>query len=732
MKKHYLLCGIFIGLAHLTHPFGVIIGSSYIVFLLIQKELKGSVIAVGFWYLLLLPWFLRNHYYFGDFGQGFSLPFTDKISNILSFIPTNDQLFLSHSFSEIFYHNDPQLFSPYFSFHRIFDGLSLFSLDIWIIFILIFSIIAFLKLRALKLKPKMVILSLSFIFVIPLLLYFLSPQNDSETSFKVFEIFTITCLPIIGILLLKKELLLENAHSRFSLFVLIFAFLSFLGFYSYTVMDQSFSMDIRILFLSVSLLTPIAIFGFGKFMKLIHQFFHLKHKSIFFICVGILILAPIAFQTSLGLEDLRDNIKAQRMQIDTSIVTKFMRENIPSNDIIGSNHPFMSSMQTGLQTVIIPTKSITDSSFETYIKHYNITHMIFYDSVYTDVLPKVLDIQELNRKPSKYFFEIIPFPNSHLVNVYEIDKATIDNYYMYISKAIYLDQEKEFEKADEIFNELRVHIPSSRQSSLDLCDALVFYAQFYLAIDKCKEIISQEVKSDLVSFSSLNNLAVSYLATNQRDELFNVFSIYDVKFQDEPTNEILFKLWGDMINSLIEMDNYFEIIPTNLMAAAKNYEAQGNYDDAFLIYEKTKYVDGLVLESWKEKIKILTKMGRHEDAVKAYDGAIEVYQNEIKDLQFLGQQNEVLKIQKSMIEAMKGKATLLINLEHFHKAHRVYLELLDIDRFDPDVYKKIAVYHEKYEKLRQAVHNYELALQLEPENDFLIEKIKELKDKIAD
>ena len=65
----------------------------------------------------------------------------------------------------------------------------------------------------------------------------------------------------------------------------------------------------------------------------------------------------------------------------------------------------------------------------------------------------------------------------------------------------------------------------------------------------------------------------------------------------------------------------------------------------------------------------------------------------------------------------------------FDKAKK--LDILSINKFDFDVWQKIGSYHEQYGQLRQALHDYEFAYRLEPENDYLLEKIKELKDRLG-
>ena len=84
-KQNYFIFGIISGLAHLTHPIGVIIGISYSIFLLLKKEFKGSLIVFSTSTLILIPWLIRNLIIFGNFGEGLGIPFASNLSKLLGF-----------------------------------------------------------------------------------------------------------------------------------------------------------------------------------------------------------------------------------------------------------------------------------------------------------------------------------------------------------------------------------------------------------------------------------------------------------------------------------------------------------------------------------------------------------------------------------------------------------------------------------------------------------------------
>ena len=81
-RSNYILFGIFAGLAHLTHPFGIILPITYFFILLLNQKFRGFLITFVVYQLILIPWYVRSLYYFNDFGKGLLLPFSKNISNL--------------------------------------------------------------------------------------------------------------------------------------------------------------------------------------------------------------------------------------------------------------------------------------------------------------------------------------------------------------------------------------------------------------------------------------------------------------------------------------------------------------------------------------------------------------------------------------------------------------------------------------------------------------------------
>ena len=87
-NHHYIIFGILVGVSHLTHQAAIIVGTGYLLFLLLNREFKGAVIVFLAWTAVLIPRFLWNYYFWKDIGVGLYLPFSSRISEFLGFLPS--------------------------------------------------------------------------------------------------------------------------------------------------------------------------------------------------------------------------------------------------------------------------------------------------------------------------------------------------------------------------------------------------------------------------------------------------------------------------------------------------------------------------------------------------------------------------------------------------------------------------------------------------------------------
>jgi len=402
-----------------------------------------------------------------------------------------------------------------------------------------------------------------------------------------------------------------------------------------------------------------------------------------------------------------------------------IRDNIQSDKIIASNSATYAWFKTGIPSISLPNSITNQETFEKYIDHFGITYLVVYERADNRYKSENLPEKIMSFLPLNYVYVPQIIGNSLILEIKDVLEIDISNPLGYIAKAQKLERLERSDEAKKIFYELR-NYNSDDKITEEICESYTAYHLYEESIYKCN-IILQKDSTNLVA---LQNLAISFDGTGQKEKALETLDRYDELFVNSYSEQLV-KSWAKTMDYLIQQDDSYQQITTTLFNKAKKLEEVGELQKSLTLLDQLSYVSVEKIDTNELKIRILTKLEKYEDAFETYDETIEIYPNEINKLHRAGQHGEANEMQKSMINLIKAKATLLINLEDYHKANRVYLELLGITKFDPDVYKKIAAYHEKYGQLRQALQNYEWALNLQPENDFLIEKIKELKDKIV-
>jgi tetratricopeptide (TPR) repeat protein len=105
---------------------------------------------------------------------------------------------------------------------------------------------------------------------------------------------------------------------------------------------------------------------------------------------------------------------------------------------------------------------------------------------------------------------------------------------------------------------------------------------------------------------------------------------------------------------------------------------------------------------------------------------MEMYNQYIEILEHTNQQDEANSKKIKLFNIMMNQADVLTELEKYSQVKRLYAEMLDIDKFNPVLYQKIAEYYEKKGSVQQTINNYQVALKFDPTNNYLIEKIEEL------
>lgn len=743
-QSHYILFGIFSGLAHLSHPIGIFLPVSYSIFLLIKKEIKGFLIVFFTWNIVLIPWFLRNYYYYTDIGMGLYIPFSEKITSIIpiSFLPHQQQVIIETSYI-------PTTIWPsesYVPTIRIFTRtveeniISPEFLFLLLIFIFIFTGFAFFKIEKLKKNLKWMILIISAI-ILPYYIIFASinilnsnpsilNSIESLVQFFIFVLPPILVALVLTIKIVYKKQLLNVPVPRIFTFILVFGYVNLLGVYYLTVINKWPDLTIHYFFFIIPLFIPLAVFGLHNIINHFTRLRVSKHKNKITIIIMGLVLSPIIFQLVSGI-DFNINRERNIFILDEITQTnKYLQQVVPSNATIASNAPGTTWLATGIRTLPLPSADFNQISFEKYLDADDVSYLIFYTNKNTD-LPEIYNILYSNLEnwlQINYEYTIVSFEKSYAVKVSDVLESDISNPIAYLAKGVKLENLGNADAADVIFTELinyddDGHDEFSANLQDQICSRFVFFEKYEEAIKKCSRINEVNPKNA----NAIYNIALSYALTENKEktmemaeELYNIYILTgDEKF---------LKKWSSLVNFLVNYDNYYTLITRSLFEDVKQLQSQNDTFGALFVINSLESIDATSIDALKLKIFILIKLNQKDDVLETYDQLIEKY--EIKRLELEARQSiaKMREIQNLEIEVRKSKANFLINQEDYHQANWEYDQILKINKFDLDTWNRKGQYFERYEQWQRALYSYEFALQLEQKNDYLNKKIEELKN----
>jgi len=568
-KSHYLIFGLLAGLAHLTHPYGILLGLSYCVFLLINREIKGLIITALTWHVILIPWFIRNYYYFGDIGQGFFIPFSEKLSNFLYFLPRSEIFSApSFTFTKLAYENvfaAPNLFMPLGVLNRIFvDFIESYSMGHLIIFIIIFPAFAFFILHNLKMNYKTIswVLIIGFSFLMTI---FIQDIN--------YQIFVFFILPIIiaSYFILKSNFYLKIKGQRPSAFIFLFSYFTIVAIYLYSIFFNYETPEPRFLMLPVFLLLAISIVGFRNLIEQSKLRILQNSNKIIMVSLVILLASPMIFGT------ISISVPLHMTEtFDVKLANKFIQEEIPRNKTIAANYAFITSVRTSLPTIQLPINVDNLKEFDNYIKYYDISYLIFYN------FPKswgwTYDYDDLYYNiikgyPSSYtYLEVYSFSNSHILRIEDVLDADISNRVAYLAKGIKLEEIGRINEANKIiFDEIRNFQYESPQKEVGMCILLTYYERYDDAINHCSLIIEKH-STNPVSLIAVHNIMVTHVNSGQIEKNIDFYKIYDILLENFSDKEIVLESWGKTFNTLISYDeDYYRNVVNEMFIDAKDF-----------------------------------------------------------------------------------------------------------------------------------------------------------------
>ncbi len=619
-KSHYFLFGIFAGLAHLTHGFGIFLGFSYCLFLLINREFKGFAITSVTWLLVILPWMLRNYYIYKNIGMGLYIPFSSKLSGLLSFLLHQKVV----TYPTDYLPSSIDIPRAFLVFANSFKGTNEFSgFDFLIAFIILFSGFAFFKLQKLRSNP--------IYLIIPVLavLYIWGYQNfDNYTQLFFTFIFPISLFYLIY---RYKRYIFENQILRIHRFIILFAFVSLIGFFYFSWYTESLYNEslyetgfgyapTKMLMFSIFLLIPLAVEGL---IKIIRKFTpqNTNKFSKIIPCIVIVLLSPIMIQSVEGTINGIPYIYS-----DTSYFYREDDEIKKTNDwavsnihecCVESNLPLVTVTKTGLASVVLPPDGVDQKSFEVLLHTYDLHYIIFYETnVYGQ---KTTHDNLINWYGKDYLYsEVYSNGNSSVIKAYDLSKYAeqLKDFYLLLEIAKDLENRGDMKGALLIYEKTK-YIPTFKESSLESeirSLRILGNETESIARAQIKNAHDADAQERLIQIKTVNerDTAVKLLQIKS-DSFDNALKSYDESigyfqkaFEESggPVRDIVQKYLIDALdgkgNLLVELNRY---------------------DDANDVYLEIIRLDMFDKSAHEKRSLILEKLGLIEDAKRESDFA---------------------------------------------------------------------------------------------------------------
>lgn len=664
--SHYIIFGILAGFAHLTHPLGIILPVSYIIFLLISKNFRGSLVVTLLWILMLIPWFIRNIFTFGDLGAGLYIPFSAKASKIIIdiFLPTSGisstQMDLPNTSIGSFL--DPILLFKHW--HEVFFS-ELYSMSFLVIFILIFTGFCFFSLEKLR-KYKLFILSMVTIIFGSIIVLLIA----NITSVNIFIVFFLPVI-FIFILLKKKGFVFHKNLDRFYPFVLMFSIIN-LGAAYYLSHFWGF-IEPRFIMFSIFLAIPLSFIGFYKignyFTRNKNSIVLTKFTDFFFVIIVSIMLiqmvsgyAPVnnfVYYTPPGFET--QEVK----QINSWIISNL---NTSKNGISNSESTLW--LRTGIDSVGIPvpTPSSMEEKFVFFdlLEKFQISYLVFYDE-------SIFRTDQANIG-QRVFFNYLKSPASC---IYLNNLKTIGNSYVFEISQIKFEQFTETPQLDDSI---------SFEEYLEQFYCIILFKTSNYDIKSLQNIVDQFMVQYMKIFEEKKAEIRNYVSQERYSDAINLYNNF-VRTHNQvisAENQLNLDLNGKifLINTAKAQDRLYE----NMIMKAINQEDFG-------------------------------------DAIEYIDLQYEFDQT----WEFVLTAEE---FNKKLIQLNLKKAELGLKTNNFNDAEKAIIAGLDIDRFHPEIWQLRAQLMEELDRLPEALDSWGMVYTFKHDKMGIQEKIDELQKKI--
>ena len=433
-STHYLTFGFFMALSHMTHPLGIVLGFSYVVYLLIHREFKGALITFFSWNVFLLPYYVRNYYFWQDIGVGLYLPFSSKLSQYLDFIPHQkvSDLYTNNLFS--MNSSQIQFHEPFLILFYMFKEFEAASLG-YLILILFISIFSFLSIKKLKQKSftnqigyftkkyfhfkikslqhniilvifiMLILLLFTIIMMTDLIMgvisntFYFYPntlffvENSDWTNWKnnfwhdlptqsfpsVIGIILITIVLLSFIIIRSKFNHFIEIKSRYHSFIIYYLVINLFAYYYIASSTFDLSPANRHIMIIIYLLIPFSISGFNKLLNLSKTIS--SRRKILSILFVMLLFLPIGSQFLTGLDFFHDNGSSLVLQNSkfekNQLFYSYLRDNYSKSDKFVTNLPADLFVRTGF-TSVGTVSNFTCLETERFLDHFTPDYYVFY------------------------------------------------------------------------------------------------------------------------------------------------------------------------------------------------------------------------------------------------------------------------------------------------------------------------------------------------------------------
>jgi hypothetical protein len=625
---HYILFGLFSGLAHLSHPFGIFLGTSYCIFLLINKEIKGAFLVFITWQLTLIPWFVRNYYFFSDIGFGLYIPFSEKVSSFLTFLPraTNDLIFESQTLHNIIT-NNYQMWEPFDTFKGMFNEFnSLYAMGSYIILILSLSFFAFIEYPCLRRNLKSILVYIGIIIWIIFVLDFI---GSAELQIGLVFI----APPLLLYFLYKKHREIFSKVPRLYLYTAFFCFFSFVLYYIISLVFIRTTPEIKAISFAFYLLTPLAIFSLHKIIKKI--FSPKYHPFIAVLFLG-LILSPFLIQMGFGAEHLNSYVLNSQMSQQAIDVNSKALQVIPKDAKTSSNLPALAFLHTQLPSIILAPESWDMQKINNFYKHYDVDYVIFYDLQKNSGMNFLTKIKDSPVNDAEYI-ELYSSHDSSIYKIVYLDDATIETPVLYLNKALKAQDDKQFLISNKIISEIMTTNFESIKTSEGLCTRFTQAKITNEAKIVCQKLLDKDPKNKI----AFSNLIETNIKEKNEESLLNLKQVLEKDIFEENTIDLV-PAWAKLTSYLLEqnpkqLDKY-----VLLLEDAKRKYAQNDINAAITQYSILSTVFPLEKPTEQSKFEIYMSMNDFEQSLNSYEKLVDNY---LLQRQILNdQKNEILTL----------------------------------------------------------------------------------------